>query len=208
MERLTEQEFATDALKVNGFNDSFGYNDKIFLLDNWEVGLALGYLVGIASFGNDSDTGMFCLETLSQKKYSDPKDRVAIDYFFADANELRVIWDSGSHKEMNPPKYYIDWAITKKIDIPWLDYAIKNGFYEPAELVNKPLGNKERDNLYRIIGALKDTLTTDPIGATDSIAFKSEAKLIEYLTPQYKGYDGLGKTNLEKVFALASKLLK
>ena len=63
MTKLTEQELAMNALNVNGFDDSFGCNDDLFLLDNWEVGDAIGYLVGIAAHGNDLKTGKFCIET-------------------------------------------------------------------------------------------------------------------------------------------------
>jgi hypothetical protein len=208
MTKLTEHDAAINALNVNGFDDPFGYNDDLFLLDNWEACNAIGYLVGIQAHGNDSETGNFCLETLSQKIYSEPKDTLVINYFNGCANRIRGIWDSGSHKEHNPPKYYIDWALSKKIDIPWLGYAIQKGFYKLDKTTSKQFvsNSKAENNLYRIIGALKDVLTYYPLGKNGDKVFKSQAQLIKFLEEKCSGVPGVSKSNLEEVFKLANQM--
>lgn len=54
------------------------------------------------------------------------------------------------------PKYWINRAYTKKIEIPWLDFVIKEGYYKPndTELTERELTNKERETLLIIIAAL------------------------------------------------------
>ena len=208
MTKLTEQELAMNALNVNGFDDSFGCNDDLFLLDNWEVGDAIGYLVGIAAHGNDLKTGKFCIETLSNKIYSEPKDSLAINYFIGDAGRIRGIWDNGSHKEHNSPKYYIDWALSKKFDIPWLGYVIQKGFYKLDKKTSRQFASntKAQNNLYRIIGALKDVLTYYPLGENGGKVFKSQAKLIIFLEEKCSDVPGISKSNLEDVFKLANQM--
>jgi hypothetical protein len=208
MAKLTEQELAMNALNVNGFDDSFGCNDDLFRLDNWDVGDAIGYLVGIAALGNDSKTDKFCLETLSNKIYSEPIDFLVMNFFIGQANRLRVIWDNGSHKDNNPPKYYIDWALSKKIDIPWLGYVIQKGFYKLDKKTSRQLASnaKAQNNLYRIIGALKNVLTYYPLGENGGTVFKSQAKLITFLEEKCSDVPGISKSNLEDVFKLANQM--
>jgi hypothetical protein len=44
------------------------------------------------------------------------------------------IWDSGDHKDRNTPEYYVQWALTKEFEIPWLDYAKRTGLLTEGEL--------------------------------------------------------------------------
>ena len=208
MTKLTEHDAAMNALNVNGFDDPFGCNDDLFLLDNWGEEDAIGYLVGIATYGNDSETGKFCLETLSNKIYVEPENSLEINYFGGDITRIRVIWDSGSHKKHNPPKYYIDWALSKKIDIPWLGYAIQKGFYKLDKTTSKQFASnsKAQNNLYRIIGALKDVLTYYPLGKDGDKVFKSQAQLIKFLEEKCAGVPGISKSFLEEVFKLANQM--
>ena len=58
------------------------------------------------------------------------------------------------------PQQWIEAALFKSIDIPWLQFAKDNGFYKPNAVnknlvsVDKPLSNKERNTFLVIIAAL------------------------------------------------------
>ncbi len=55
------------------------------------------------------------------------------------------------------PSFWIYRAQAKKIKIPWLDYAIKEGYFDlrkPESTIEKSLSNKERETLLIIIAAL------------------------------------------------------
>lgn len=72
---------------------------------------------------------------------------------------LYTFWTNAlePRKERYSPNYYIEWALSKGIDIPWLDFAIEQGFYKPKQLQeveSKPLADKERETLVKIIHAL------------------------------------------------------
>lgn len=70
----------------------------------------------------------------------------------------------------------------------------------------KPLSLKERDNLLRIIAALHQTLLENKNTCSDSPSFASQKKLIEHLDT-YTEYQGLSKSNLEKVFPEARRVM-
>lgn len=70
---------------------------------------------------------------------------------------------------------------------------------------------REMNSQLRIIAALLD-ITIDNTRADNSADnrncdIKSQAQLIELMTDQYQGYEGLSKRNLEAVFAKAKRLL-
>jgi hypothetical protein len=73
---------------------------------------------------------------------------------------LLVYWNSGDHNEPRyAPKYFIQWAIRKKIEINWLEWSIKHGFYEDETIgapqkIDKPLSATERNTLLVLIAAL------------------------------------------------------
>lgn len=59
--------------------------------------------------------------------------------------------------EHDTPHNWIERALAKKISIPWLGFAIEQGFYEkPKQLleVEKPISDKERETLLVIFAAL------------------------------------------------------
>lgn len=54
---------------------------------------------------------------------------MAMDIWQEHAQILRI-WKSGAHNEERyPPKYFIDWAIGKKLPIDWLEWAKAEGYY-------------------------------------------------------------------------------
>lgn len=122
-----------EALNVSG--DTWeGFDDDIFLMDYWLGPVALDYLVGIDSCYDDGE-GEFAIATLAQMIYRSNDDNEAhIALAFQSQRErLQRIWDSGNHPNLNPPAYYIDWALAKGFDVPWLNYAIKKGYYTPKQ---------------------------------------------------------------------------
>lgn len=42
---------------------------------------------------------------------------------------LYRLWLSGDHEEKNPPEYYVNWAVDKRVNIPWLTWAQNNGYF-------------------------------------------------------------------------------
>lgn len=153
------------ALNVNGYEGFLDFDDDIFLLDYWDYEDGLNLLIGIAKIdfysqqiGDDYEE-FKRITTLDHDFYTE-HDQPHITYAFLDVRRrLERIWKSGAHPEHNPPSYYIDWAISKKHEIPWLKYAIEKGFYKLAsnnliDPMDKPLSNRERDTLLVIIASL------------------------------------------------------
>ena len=154
------------ALDVNGYSNFLGFDDDIFLLDYWGFEQGLFYLVGISEmpefFAEDIDGTLHVIKTLEQETFTEAQEQHIIEAFMRKVSRLQKIWNSGGHPQSNPPMYYIEWALSKKIDIPWLQYAIDHGFYKPntttdnqqPTTIDKPLSNKERETLLVIIAAL------------------------------------------------------
>ncbi len=70
---------------------------------------------------------------------------------------------------------------------------------EPVEAIDdRPLSEKERGNLHRLIHAMKEALLDDADGAR---AFKSQNALVDHLASAYAGYSGLSKTQLKTLYA-------
>lgn len=160
------------ALKVDGSNNPFdAFDDDIFLLDYWSYEQGINYLAGIADVKiQDDQDGSAYIEkiiTLDYDFYLQSHAPHIINAFKRILIRLRKIWHSGGHPDSNPPWYYIEWAISKKYEIPWLAYAIEKGFYVPKEndvikqVTDKPLSDKERETLLIIIAALAKEAKVD-----------------------------------------------
>ncbi|MEQ1602987.1 MAG: hypothetical protein HOP04_04575 [Methylophilaceae bacterium] len=76
-----------------------------------------------------------------------------------------------------------------------------------SEKSDKPLGDRERNNLYRIIVALSDTLLKENSNDESKPHLKNQSTLIEHLVSEFDGYEGLSKSNLEKILPIAKKLI-
>lgn len=48
----------------------------------------------------------------------------AIQHLLDTYNFLERLWNSGEHNEKSAPSYYVEWALSKGIEIPWLEEAI------------------------------------------------------------------------------------
>ncbi|MBL8523680.1 MAG: hypothetical protein JNN20_08325 [Betaproteobacteria bacterium] len=79
---------------------------------------------------------------------------------------------------------------------------VKQAAPAPTE---KPMTDKERGNLHRIIAALVESAVDKTSSARK---FRSEAKLIEHLADHYQGYGGISTSNLENVFSKSKQSLK
>jgi hypothetical protein len=142
--------------------------------DTWSEEEAILILLGLNPFSTqilflESMDGNNLLPVIHRAAYLDSREL----HGFSDGSkrELRAlsdryraiwaIWLSGSHKERNPPMYYIEWASTKEISIPWLDWARQNNLLKQTVSKDeakdeKPLLTRERNNIARIIAALSN----------------------------------------------------
>ncbi len=69
----------------------------------------------------------------------------------------------------------------------------------------KPLKEKERNNLHRIIHAMKEVLLTKTYDKAGNPLFSSQNDLIKALENIYLGYDGLSESNLKILYADINK---
>lgn len=131
------------------------------------------------------------------------------------------------------PSIFFNWAKEIDIELPielirevekrtgitryWLDEykkvkAAYDGLQNDAspdnlEKKDKPLNSRERNSLCRIIAALTETLLKPNPDGTCLAYLKNQASLITHLDTQYDGYEGLSKSNLEKILPEAKKIL-
>lgn len=160
---LDKKEEIRLALRVDGYHFPLSFDDDIFLLDYWDFEQGLFYLVGISEipefYAENLDGSIHVIKTLERETYSEAEDQHITEAFMRKLSRLQKIWNSGGHPQSNPSSYYIEWALSKKIDIPWLQYAIDKGFYKSKEIVDnhnldKSLNKRTENNYLRLIMAL------------------------------------------------------
>ena len=76
-----------------------------------------------------------------------------------------------------------------------------------SSVTEKTLLPKERDNLYKIIGALLYALNNEA-KLNLNTEFAKQSDIVNYIEKNFGEYGGLKHSNLEKVFAEANKLLE
>lgn len=75
-------------------------------------------------------------------------------------DDMRRILYNLDDIEYDTPSYWIERAIAKKVNIPWLEFAIRKGFYVPKDEpttkqeAEKPLSARTENNYLRLIMAL------------------------------------------------------
>ena len=93
-------------------------------------------------------------------------------------------------------------------DVPeLLSAVVVNEKLTELQAVEKPLKDRERNSLYRIIAALSATLLNENSSDAKKFYLKNQSALIDHLDQTYDGYEGISKANLEKVLAAANKLI-
>lgn len=81
--------------------------------------------------------------------------------FYADNGEdiLDLFKSNPIHQDNESPDYWIKWAVSKNIDIPWLDFAVAHKLMPSLNVDADPIGGNplnatERNKLLKQIGAL------------------------------------------------------
>ena len=117
-------------------------------------------------------------------------------------------------------EYCVRWALRKRINIPWLEWAIGEG-YLPANISgdvdiprvdlkgkDEESGQIKTDNLLRLMSILVEMMV-DP---NKKSTFTNQAAVKEYIAEQYEPYEegnkGLSKDSLSRTFAAMNKVRK
>ena len=166
-------------------------NTDIFLMDRWFYRDALLYLIGLQSLGEDAPKMHEMVISLDSNVYSkEPKSMEHLSYCL-EFIRIGRIWESGLHDQYNSPSYYINWAISKKIKTPWLNWAIQENHYIPpkvsANSVNE-MHPKERISMIKIIHAL----------AKNGYRYPSHGSIKEMVEDFQKNNNGVDEKTLAK----------
>lgn len=102
--------------------------------------------------------------------------------------QMRDFWESGNHTEGRyPPKYFIDWAISKGMKPKWLDWAKENRLIDddnkPEIEDREPVG-KSRTGFQNAMAALFNELLDAKQERNPKI---TKTALIQRLTEKYSG---------------------
>lgn len=138
---------------------------------------------------------------------------IHFDFTSLHSQVLRV-WNSGAHTETRyPAKYFIDWAISKKVPIEWLEWAKANNYYDAlppnaneivsASADDKNVSPKSETAYLNIIGALCEMYWS---AAHPDEAYKQTVLLSEL--EKYKGFHGMGERNLKEKLTKALRAIK
>jgi hypothetical protein len=145
-----------DDLKINGYDSPFGENEDIFLMDLWSAEEGLLYLIGLKSLTvNDLGDEMH-IETLSSEEYRDSLDSELMSDAISKLQRLQKFWFNFPHAPSNSPDYFINWALSKQVEIAWLPYVIEKKYYIPQKDLDteKSLNSRLENNYLRLILSL------------------------------------------------------
>jgi len=102
------------------------------------------------------------------------------------ANRLsryRKIWESGNHQSKNPIHYYIDWAISKGLEIPWFKWAKGEGLLSTE--ITEPVSSTNRVNQNEtIVDEIESGDDIEDLTATDSASLKDSEETSKALPPR------------------------
>ncbi len=101
-------------------------------------------------------------------------------------------------------KYYLD-NIHKDAKAQTCQTETNANKVDANDTKDRPLKEKERSNLHRIIHAMKEVLLTQAKDENGKPLFSSQNDLIKELENVYTGYDGLSESNLKILYADINK---
>jgi len=136
---------------------------------------------------------------------------ISTDFELLHARVVRI-WNSGTHTEQRyPPKYFIEWAISKRLPVDWLEWAQAEGYYgeRPQEGavqvrgIGKEVSPKSEAAYLNIIGALGELYWA----AAHPEQEYSQAALLAALKP-YEGFSGMSERNLKDKLTKAMRAIK
>jgi hypothetical protein len=128
------------------------------LYDEWDKESGFRVLVGFdydtRGFrpNNNDETDYYAVPldpSLEEQRINDYKSLV--DHMRVQFNRLEDIWGKAKLREnqIHPPSYFIEWAISKKIRPPWLDWAIEHKLYVPKqEAIQEKIETANADTIY------------------------------------------------------------
>ena len=139
------------------FDPEYGHILKFWLAhDSWHVREAFALFVGVNPDGDGLRKKNVYMEPLFSDVFDFDMHSAETEY-----EKLHSLWWSGvrvgrheSDNEWLPPSYFIQWAIEKKIEIPWLEWALMNGLIDEGVVDQAPLKSPmpQQDDVLRIHG--------------------------------------------------------
>ena len=195
------------------------------MLDFWRPSEACHIFAGLIEIPLHDGESKF--KEINEEEYSD-------DIFdrLLRKKEIELAWNRTIHNAdvteqeshdyggswLFPPEYCIKWAVRKRIEIPWLDWAIKEDLINlketPRSTINTPsvaqsegtLGVKREKNILRLISILTERMVNPDMKSN----FRSVAHMISDITEKHQPSEppnsGLSKRTLDSLLAEARKV--
>ena len=149
-------------MSTSDYDEIEGYENRILFwlrLDKWYLHQAALLFIDINPDTVGSD--FYSLITLREVKYNDFDNSIEMLELRSKYDDLRRILSFSA----NTPQGWIDLALSKKIAIPWLEFAIREGFYKTEKTTideinskNKTLSTRTENNYLRLILTLANEI--------------------------------------------------
>ena len=205
-------------------SDKWEVMEKWLVLDWWRPSEACHIFAGI--FEIVLQNGEITEEQVNEEEYpGDLFDRLIR------VNEITEIWDRTPHAEYfydlvdqdsGPwsftPEYCVKWALSKRIEIPWLDWAIEKNLIDLTEKPNtreyevtsdtpgRALGEKKGKNILRLISILTERLVNPDMKSNFRSVAHLISEIIEKHQPEEPTNSGLSQRTLDSLLAEARKV--
>ena len=126
-------------MSTSDYDEIEGYENRILFwlrLDKWDLHQAALLFIDINPDTVGSD--FYSLITLREVKYNDFDNSIEMLELRSKYDDLRRILSFS----VNTPQGWIDLALSKKIAIPWLEFAIREGFYKTEKTTIDKINSK------------------------------------------------------------------
>ncbi len=147
-------------------------------LDYFETKRSVTYPLGVDPFSLDDD--------IFSPDYDENLQR-EIQKMEIDLDRLRDFWHrAGLENDDRPPSFFIDWALSKRFEPSWLDWARENDFYLTSQEIPKQIGTVPQES------AIPVTPVTLP-GWRKAFEYESEGLNALYELIERNFFDADGK---------------
>lgn len=215
--------------------------ETLLLRDWWDSELACRIFTGFVQKDSDgdyvADAGRLCILDLDmgeehwETDFDDAESSFNSSGIYEKKNsewaQYLMLWKYSTHDRSSSNlrnedewsrEYCVRWALRKRIDIPWLEWAIEKG-YLPADIRDtvgnlgetpkvavKEAGQRKTENLYRLISILVEMMVNPDLKSQ----FHSQSDLKKEITENYEESEdrntGLSVDSLNRTFAEMNKI--
>lgn len=190
------------------------YLNQIIRYKVWDFHEAINFLLGVAKLNwCEAEFRENVVITISGKILTESEYPSLFVYLQFETDRLHEIWNHSGNDNNKTPQFFVDWAKSIGLDIPWGPYYESSIL--PSLKKSEDIHARERVSFLNLINALKHIIIERKFKRADfefnkndgtTTCLKNQAALTKILLTDYKGYEGISKSKISELFAEGNDL--